>query len=45
VRWTLEVSGAAEAAAQLAERVSGGDGRGAGLLANRHCQDIKVEVA
>ncbi len=44
VRWTIDLDGDAEAAEALAARVTGADGRGAGLLANPHSQDVQVRV-
>jgi hypothetical protein len=44
VRWAIDVEGDAAAAEALAARVTGADGRGAGLLANPHSQDVDVRV-
>jgi len=44
VQWTIDVAGPADAAEALAEKVSGGAGHGAGLLANRHSQDVHTTV-
>lgn len=44
VQWTIDLAGPVDAAEALAEKVSGGAGHGAGLLANRHCQDVHTTV-
>lgn len=44
VQWTLELPASLEDAEGLAREVTGGDGRGAGLLANPHAQDVETQV-
>jgi phosphoribosylformylglycinamidine (FGAM) synthase PurS component len=42
--WTLDVTGSEEDAEQLARAVTGGDGHGAGILANPHSQEVTWRV-
>lgn len=44
VQWTLELPASREEAEGLAREVAGRDGRGAGLLANPHAQDVETRV-
>lgn len=44
VQWTLELPASREEAERLAREVAGQDGRGAGLLANPHAQDVEIAV-
>ena len=44
VLWTLDLPGSREEAERLAREVTGLDGRGAGLLANPHAQDVETRV-
>jgi phosphoribosylformylglycinamidine (FGAM) synthase PurS component len=44
VVWTIDVDGPAEEAERLAREVTGRDGRGAGLLANPHSQEVEWTV-
>jgi hypothetical protein len=43
--WTLELSASGAEVEALAREVTGRDGRGAGLLANPHSQEIEWKVA
>jgi phosphoribosylformylglycinamidine (FGAM) synthase PurS component len=44
VRWVIDVDGPASEAKAIAEVVTGQDGRGAGLLSNRHSQEVTIQV-
>ena len=44
VVWTLDVAGSPADAERLAREVTGGDGHGAGILANPHSQDVTWRV-
>ncbi len=44
VQWTLELPASRADAERLAREVCGQDGRGAGLLANPHAQDVETAV-
>lgn len=44
VRWVIDIDGTAAQGQALAEAVTGEDGRGAGLLSNRHSQDVTIQV-
>jgi phosphoribosylformylglycinamidine (FGAM) synthase PurS component len=45
VRWTIDTAGSREEAERMAREVTGADGRGAGLLANPHAQEVETAVA
>lgn len=44
VQWTIELDAPRSAAEKLVQAVTGQDGRGAGLLANPHSQDVESSV-
>ncbi len=44
VVWTLDVDASRAGAGELARRLAGLSGHGAGLLANPHAQDVQLEV-
>lgn len=44
VLWTVDVAGARGEAERLARELTGADGRGAGLLANLHAQEVETRV-
>jgi phosphoribosylformylglycinamidine (FGAM) synthase PurS component len=44
VQWTIDVAADAKTAGEIAELVTGGGARGAGLLANRHSQEVRIQV-
>lgn len=44
ILWTLDVAAPRAAAEDLARRLTGLSGRGAGLLANPHAQDVELDV-
>ncbi|MBZ0266709.1 hypothetical protein K8I85_01000 [bacterium] len=44
VRWVIDMDAPGAEARALAEAATGQDGRGAGLLSNRHSQDVTIHV-
>jgi phosphoribosylformylglycinamidine (FGAM) synthase PurS component len=45
ILWAIDLDGSGEEEAmELGREITGDEGRGAGLLANRHAQDVRLEV-
>ncbi len=44
IQWTIDVAAQVDEAEAIARAMTGGDGRGGGLLANRHSQDVRIHV-
>jgi phosphoribosylformylglycinamidine (FGAM) synthase PurS component len=44
VLWTIDLDAPREEAWEIARRITGLSGRGAGVLANAHAQDVEMEV-
>lgn len=44
IHWTVDLEETPERAGSIGQEITGGEGRGAGCLANRHSQEVEVHV-